>query len=155
MHTRRQSGKAYYGGPLAGPVTKRVADYLYNREPDGHARLESDGPRRHPRRIKGGSIAEVREVAGELSPRVRSAERKGWGHARTDSLAQVIVEPLDVAPGTMPDVRGMGLKEALFLLESRGLRVSFTGRGAVRQQSIAAGTRIQRGATVQIRLTEQ
>lgn len=155
IHTRRQSGKAYYGGPLAGPVTKRVADYLYNREPDGHARLESDGPRRHPRRIKGGSIAEVREVAGELSPRVRSAERKGWGHARTDSLAQVIVEPLDVAPGTMPDVRGMGLKEALFLLESRGLRVSFTGRGAVRQQSIAAGTRIQRGATVQIRLTEQ
>ena len=44
----------------------------------------------------------------------------------------------------------MGLKDALFVLESRGLRVSFAGRGAVTSQSIAAGARIRRGAVVHI-----
>ena len=52
----------------------------------------------------------------------------------------------------MPNVVGMGLKDALFLLESRGLKVSFSGRGSVRYQSIAPGTRISRGGAVTITL---
>ena len=52
----------------------------------------------------------------------------------------------------MPDVRGMGLKEALFLLESRGLRVAFTGKGAVCGQSLPPGRTIRRGETVSLRL---
>ena len=52
----------------------------------------------------------------------------------------------------MPDVRGMGLKDALFILESRGLKVRFTGQGAVTQQSISAGTRIVPGTAVSITL---
>jgi cell division protein ftsI/penicillin-binding protein 2 len=52
----------------------------------------------------------------------------------------------------MPDVRGMGLKDALFVLESRGLKVRFSGVGAVTQQSIPAGARITPGSTVGITL---
>lgn len=52
----------------------------------------------------------------------------------------------------MPDVRGMGLKDALFVLESRGLKVRFSGRGAVTQQSITAGARIEPGTAVVITL---
>ena len=52
----------------------------------------------------------------------------------------------------MPDVRGMGLKDALFLLESQGLRVAFTGEGSVRRQSIPPGTHVAPGATVSIAL---
>ena len=52
----------------------------------------------------------------------------------------------------MPDVRGMGLKDALFLLESRGLKVRFSGQGTVTQQTISAGSRIVPGATVTITL---
>ncbi|HCP59293.1 MAG: PASTA domain-containing protein [Alistipes communis] len=52
----------------------------------------------------------------------------------------------------MPDVRGMGLKEAVFLLESRGLRVAFTGKGAVREQTLPPGAKIQRGQTVTLKL---
>ena len=54
--------------------------------------------------------------------------------------------------GVMPDVRGMGLKEAVFLLESRGLRVAFTGKGAVREQTLPPGAKIQRGQTVTLKL---
>ena len=62
------------------------------------------------------------------------------------------VTPLADDPHTMPDVRGMGLKEAVFLLESRGLRVAFTGKGAVREQTLPPGAKIQRGQTVTLKL---
>ena len=152
IETRAQAGKAYYGGPLAGPVVKRMVDYIYNRNRDWYGRVARRGPRRHPARIKGGDIAQIREAAGELMPRVVSERRSGWGRTRGDSLGRVTVTPLADDPHTMPDVRGMGLKDALFVLESRGLRVRFSGRGAVTQQSIAAGARIAPGTAVVITL---
>ena len=152
IETRAQPGKAYYGGPLAGPVVKRMVDYIYNRGHDWYGKVESDGPRRYPERIKGGDIAQIRRVAGRFSPRTEFEDRTGWGRTRVDSLARVVVTTLPDTPGVMPDVRGMGLKDALFLLESRGLKVRFSGQGSVVQQTIPAGARITPGAAVTITL---
>lgn len=74
------------------------------------------------------------------------------GARRVDSLAWVAVTALPEGRNVMPDVRGMGLKDALFLLESRGLKVRFSGQGTVTQQTISAGSRIVPGATVTITL---
>jgi cell division protein FtsI (penicillin-binding protein 3) len=53
------------------------------------------------------------------------------------------------APATLvPNVRGMGAKDAVYLLEKQGLRVNLSGRGTVREQSVEAGTAIVRGRTV-------
>ena len=152
IETRAQAGKAYYGGPLAGPVVKRMVDYICNRNYDWYGRVERDGPRRYPERMKGGDIELIRRVADKLSPRTSFDERTGWGRASVDSLSNVRITSLPDGRETMPDVRGMGLKDALFLLESRGLRVRFTGQGTVTQQSISAGARISPGATVAITL---
>ena len=91
-------------------------------------------------------------MAGRFSPRTECEDRRGWGRTRVDSLSRVIVTTIPDKPGVMPDVRGMGLKDALFLLESRGLKVRFSGQGAVVQQTIPAGTRIVPGQTVTITL---
>ena len=152
FETRAQAGKAYYGGPLAGPVVKRMVDYIYNRGHDWYGRVGGDGPRRYPERVKGGDIAQIRRVADRLSPRASFDSRTGWGRAAVDSLSNVAITSLPDDRGVMPDVRGMGLKDALFVLESRGLRVRFSGQGAVVRQSIAAGTRIRPGAAVVITL---
>ena len=152
IETRAQAGKAYYGGPLAGPVVKRMVDYIYNRGHDWYGRVGGDGPRRYPERMKGGDIAQIRRVADRLSPRASFDSRTGWGRAAVDSLSNVAITSLPDDRGVMPDVRGMGLKDALFVLESRGLRVRFSGQGAVVRQSIAAGTRIRPGAAVVITL---
>ncbi len=148
IETRAQPGKAYYGGPLAGPVVKRMVDYIHNRG-DRCERLEGVG-HRYPERLKGGDIAQIRRVAGRFSPKVSSESRKGWGRVEVDSLSRVTVTELETGEGRMPDVRGMGLKDALFLLESRGLRVRFSGEGSVVRQSVAPGQRIARGAAVTI-----
>jgi len=52
----------------------------------------------------------------------------------------------------MPDVRGMGLKDALYLLENLGLKVMMKGRGKVQTQSIVAGTPLTKGTPVTIEL---
>ena len=152
IETRAQAGKAYYGGPLAGPVVKRLVDYIFNRGRDWYGRVDDGGPRRYPDRMKGGDIAQIRRVADKLSPRVSFESRTGWGRVAVDSLSNVVIASLPGDRGVMPDVRGMGLKDALFVLESRGLKVRFSGRGAVTQQSIAAGARIAPGTAVVITL---
>lgn len=151
IETQMQAGKTYYGGPLAGPVVSRMVEFINNRG-EGRPGRTARTPKYYPTRIKGGDIARIREIADRLSPDVESDARKGWGKATVDTLSHVSVRSLTTPTTRMPDVRGMGLKDALFLLESRGLRVRFTGAGAVTSQSIPAGQPIRTGQTVTIRL---
>jgi len=47
----------------------------------------------------------------------------------------------------------MGLKDALYLMESRGIRVVVDGRGTVRQQSVQAGTRLRTGMEIRLNMS--
>ncbi len=77
----------------------------------------------------------------------------GAGKVKLREAATVIKEgDLTYTEGVMPDVVGMGLREAMFMLENSGLRVRYTGQGRVAKQSPQAGVRIARGATVAIEL---
>ncbi len=153
IETKQQSGKAYYGGPLAGPVVKQVVDYMFNRNPDWFGRVAAQkGEKHHPTQVKGGDIAQIRKIADKFSPRASFDHRTGWGRARVDSLSNVEIATIADQAATMPDVRGMGLKDALFLLENHGLKVRFAGQGAVAEQSIPAGTHISRGTIAAITL---
>jgi cell division protein FtsI (penicillin-binding protein 3) len=55
--------------------------------------------------------------------------------------------------GLMPDVTGMGVRDAIYLLENEGLNVRITGRGVVIKQSVAPGTAIQKGQQILIELS--
>ncbi len=61
-------------------------------------------------------------------------------------------DDLTYSEGLMPNVVGMGLRDAMFMLENSGLRVNYSGRGKVARQSPQPGVRIKRGATVAIEL---
>jgi cell division protein FtsI (penicillin-binding protein 3) len=52
----------------------------------------------------------------------------------------------------MPDVVGMGLKDALYLLEQQGMNVLVNGKGTVAKQSINPGQPIYKGMPVVIEL---
>jgi cell division protein FtsI (penicillin-binding protein 3) len=52
----------------------------------------------------------------------------------------------------MPDVKGMGLKDVLFLLENRDIKVLARGRGKVSAQSVSAGIALSKGQTVVVEL---
>jgi cell division protein FtsI (penicillin-binding protein 3) len=50
----------------------------------------------------------------------------------------------------VPNVVGMGARDAVYLLEKSGLRVNLSGRGQVISQSLTPGQRVNRGQTVSI-----
>jgi cell division protein FtsI (penicillin-binding protein 3) len=52
----------------------------------------------------------------------------------------------------MPNVKGMGMKDALFLLENMGLKVSVKGKGKIIAQSVAPGMPLAKGITVMLEL---
>lgn len=69
-----------------------------------------------------------------------------------EAASEVGKNDLTVAGGVMPNVVGMGLRDAIYLLENSGLRVHYTGRGRVVKQSPRPGVRVSRGATVAVEL---
>ena len=51
-----------------------------------------------------------------------------------------------------PNVIGMGLKDAVYLLENKGLKITVTGRGKVVNQSLLAGTNFTKGQKISLLL---
>ena len=56
------------------------------------------------------------------------------------SKENIVIKSIPVGNNRMPDVRGMGLRDALYVLESCQVKVSAVGRGKVKQQSLAPGS---------------
>ncbi len=149
---RRGGGRTVYGAGLAGPVQKRIATFLYNRDTNWAGEVADSGAERYPTDVKGGDIAKIRKVASRFSPRTTYDDRTGWGRTKVESDATVAITTLDESRNTMPNVIGMGLSDAIFILENRGLKVSFTGSGKVVGQSVAAGTGIKNKEKVTLKL---
>ena len=135
----------YYGAGVAGPVIRDIIYSLYTLERDWRQHFEVSGKDAYPTAIKGGEVDQMRKVASALDVRYRTDHRHGWGKSEADSTGRVSIHDVTLTDGLMPDVRGMGLKDALYLLESRGLRVGFVGHGRVVRQSIASGAAVRRG----------
>lgn len=150
MLTNRSRG-SYYGATLAGPVVKDVVDYIFYRDEEWHRTLSPSTEKQVPVAIKGGSIEQIRRVADKFSPRISFTDREGWGVARMDTLRNVDVRTIE-HQDLMPDVVGMGLKDAIYILESRGLEVEFVGQGTVRSQNLPKGSRIKAGQRVNLTL---
>ncbi len=59
----------------------------------------------------------------------------------------------DISTLYVPDVKDMGAKDALFLLENAGLKVELTGRGTVRSQTPIPGTLLRKGDRVKLEMS--
>lgn len=76
-----------------------------------------------------------------------------WGHALESSGKTIALHRVpEVGKSIMPDVHGMGAKDAVYLIESRGVKVKLNGRGKVMEQSIGAGQHIKKGMVCSLRL---
>jgi cell division protein FtsI (penicillin-binding protein 3) len=72
----------------------------------------------------------------------------------TDSNSKhITVEPKKMYRNMVPDVTGMGLRDAVYVLENSGLLVTVVGKGKVAVQSIPAGTRVIKGQTITLQLS--
>lgn len=143
-----------YGSDVAAPVFREIADKAMARDIASQRPLLARVPLNKTQvpAVKTGLQDELTLVCDKLGVTQESqVAGEEWVRADTNtrSLAWQ-VHP--VRRGQVPDVSGMTLRDALFLLENRGLRVRAVGSGRVQRQSVAAGTPLQRGAAVILEL---
>lgn len=142
----------YFGIDLSGPVAADIMQYIYTNDPSLHAKVEPSAMPHAPKSIKGGDMRQTQQVARRFASHLGVEQGGEWCSAKVDQGGNVTLTGMDATAEAVPDVRGMGLKDALYLLESCGLEVSFTGAGRVTQQSVRAGVPLQ-SVEGKIRLT--
>ncbi len=133
-----------YGSDVALPIWRNMADKLYAADPNlrkpvyarSQPRWNEDVLPKHGK----GSYEDIHAVLASL--RVPAFDRARRGMAELTNPGDTLtVASLEISPGYLPDVRGMGARDAMYLLENLGCRVDIRGRGLITRQSIAPGTK--------------
>ena len=75
-----------------------------------------------------------------------------WGTAKSGNKSVKLTKSKSYRSDIMPDVLGMGARDAVYMLEHRGLKVHLSGRGSVVAQSISAGEKVAKGMTCKLEL---
>jgi cell division protein FtsI (penicillin-binding protein 3) len=148
------SKSIYHGNEVAGPVFLEIArkvhsldfNYQYANMPEKPADLDLPYS-------KDGLKSDLIEIASNLD--IKVAEKKvstDWV-STTKKESAIEINDKQMIPNLVPDVIMMGAKDAVFLLESAGLKVVVKGRGSVKSQSIAPGTRINKGDLIELEMS--
>jgi cell division protein FtsI (penicillin-binding protein 3) len=143
-----------YAAQVSAPVFKEVADFAYkNRvlKSLDIANLDQEGKSKAPV-TKAGYLPDIELICKELGVKNILLTNENWVFAKSsgDTL-RITGNPMQ--QDIVPNVMGMTLKDALFVLENKGMKVVFSGRGKVVAQSITAGTKVHKGGKIIIRLS--
>ena len=147
-------GGAYYGGSVAGPVFKEIAERVFaaknlfeevTDEPQVPEKLV------HPK-IKKSTPESIIQVARDLNILNFEAEPSSQIVSVTHDNDKLVVNEVETLEGRVPDVLGMGARDAVFLLEKAGLKVNINGVGKVLEQSLKANTALPAGGVIYLTL---
>ena len=156
----QKSGLPASGGGMSGVVFHDIAEGIMAQSLKLEASDARDSLSVLIPQVKSGNVLAASYVLEHLGVKQRTdwdgSYLNGnpiWG--RADESDSSIVQLKRVNEGdksVMPDVHGMGARDAVFLIESRGVKVRLTGRGKVTEQSIGAGERIKKGMVCSLKL---
>jgi len=143
--------KVYYGAAVAGPVFKELADKLMSAASDP---MEAPIWKKDSSQIYyAGSTRDMKQVINTVGLNYKDSSGKNeWSHLYASNDQATVLNREIITRTTIPNVKGMGLKDALYLLESMNLRVASKGRGKVRTQSAEPGTALQKNETIVLQL---
>jgi cell division protein FtsI (penicillin-binding protein 3) len=151
---KNPKGWQQYGNNVAGPVFKEIADNIYSRDINLHLAMEDAGVREpgvFPV-IRAGKQEDLTVIANELGVSTHSSTEDEWVRASRSGSAVTWNKNM-VIRELVPDVTGMTLRDALYLLERSGLVVVHNGIGRVSEQSLSPGVRASKGARIYIKLS--
>ncbi len=144
---------SHYGGTLAAPVFREIATKLYamyveKKDPSLYAAAKDSSGF-----FYAGYTSDIKNVYKTMNMSYRdSVAKNNWASVYANNF-QPVIKASNVRHQVMPNVRGMGLKDAVYLLENMGLKVAIRGRGKVTMQSVAPGTTLGKGITVILELS--
>jgi cell division protein FtsI (penicillin-binding protein 3) len=144
----------YYGGAIAGPVFREIADKLYAmRAHEIPAATEMVPVKDSVLFNYTGSLSDMRMVYSTLQiPFSDSANGHRYSRATAALDFSTVLREKNIEAALMPDLKGMGLKDALYLLEQMDMKVLVKGTGKVKEQSIVAGKAIAKNQSILLSL---
>ncbi len=147
-----------YGSSVACPVFKVISDKLYSKDRELYSGknfnllAQVDNSDKVPQ-IKSGDMAVVDRLCSRFNIPMSNLENCVTPYVYVSSQdGKVKLDPMSSNPNTVPDVIGMGLSDAMYLLRQRGYKVGVTGRGVVKKQSVAPGKTASKGTKINIEL---
>lgn len=149
------SKAAYYGNEVAGPVFREIADKVYSNSKEIHNPLKLDTASAivHVPFVKSGKKSDVQVIAKVLSLKTAITDENAnyvWAQINKETFQ---LKGLATKESEVPQLVGMGLRDALTILENQKIAVKVIGRGVIKKQSVAAGTIVTKGTTITIELS--
>lgn len=148
------NGFAAYGGDVSAPVFKEIADRIYaldmelNPVDQSKIFLAENTESKMPL-ISSGKGEELQGILDELGVDVKSPSVEDY--IKSSLVAEKVELKInDTEKSVVPDVSGMPLRDALFVLENKGLKVNYKGKGRVLEQSISPGTQLAPNSTINL-----
>ena len=153
----QKSGLPASGGLMAGSVFSEIAERVYAKHLAQDLQEAKDSTSVLTPDVKHGNLANARYILDEIDITTTGVEKHDeskplWGDVTHHPNQDIALTPKEIGEKKVPRVIGMGAKDAVYLLESLGLRVHLSGIGKVRNQSIPAGNTLVKGKTIQLRL---
>ncbi|HQN97835.1 MAG TPA: penicillin-binding protein [Bacteroidales bacterium] len=150
-----------YGGAVAAPVFRAIADQIYATELgvqnapspyDTEFVIRKDSTSFGALSIMGWlpDVLQVNRLLGVNTNNLLFDHKFGICLRTQDTLSTKI---LPIHKNILPDLKGMPAKDAVYLLESMGIKVILDGKGKVSSQSLPAGTRVKMGTTITLTLS--
>jgi cell division protein FtsI (penicillin-binding protein 3) len=150
---------AHFGGLLAAPVFREIATKLYAMYVETKKPVLYTVVKDSSAYFYAGYTNDLKKVYGTLNAGYKdSAQLNNWsnmygGNYSKNNSGEPVLRSNIARQQTMPNVKGMGLKDALYLLENMGMKVSIKGKGKIINQSVAPGTSLGKGVTVMLELS--
>lgn len=140
------------GSKVSGTVFAAIANKVYSTHlefqrsfQDQHAKVK-DTPS-----VMSGSSNDIKTALNRLNVLMKNDSSGDWVTTQKEDKVIKLTEK-KVSSGVVPNLIGMGLKDALFILENEGLHVEFKGTGKVVYQSVEPGKRIFHGTLIKLEL---
>ena len=154
----RTDGGAAGGATWAAPVFHEISEKVMANRNIRDVKEAFDSTRQFIPKVLPGDLAKAGTVLKGLGKKNlmsridRAVADTVWGSVSSDS-GRYVMKHVEYAEGLVPDVRGMGASDALYLLEKMGMRVNISGVGKVKSQSLQKNTRYRRGDRIQLTLS--
>lgn len=139
------------GGTMSGGVFKSIAEKIYATTTSFNlAKMPMDSVAVKVPYVKGGDLRALENILKQFGIAVETDSIDSPWVLTGVKEPGLELKNMTVKRGLVPHVVGMGAKDAVYLLENQGLRVSLSGMGCVTSQSIPSGSRIVKGQTIAI-----
>ena len=143
--------KQIYGAQVSGSVFKAIADKVYASSLQYHESVneKEDGVKTLPKVKYGSKVNTITALNSIQIPFKDNAGDSDWVVAIKDN-DRLKLEKRKISNNQVPNVIGMPLNDAIYLLENAGLKVNVEGDGQVVSQSQKGGNRLVKGTQIKI-----